>query len=394
MPDDRFFKGITGYEKTGQSFLLEGSDCRCLGYRPGAFDLGGFLNSERREYELVGAVHLHSVHSDGALPIPEIAGIAEKKELDFLMFSDHNTLAPKREGLEGWYGRVLVLIGCELNDPEDRNHYLAFRISDEIPHGQWPEGYVRQVKEAGGFGVIAHPAEKRNFSDAYPPYPWTAWHVDGFDGIEIWNQLSEWAEGMTKRNFAWHILHPLRSIRFPEWETLNRWDQLNFHRRVVGIGGIDVHAHQYKIWGIFNVAIYPYKVQFKSIRTHLLTQTRVLPGMAFQDAERLLFEALNQGRCFISNYSLGDARGFQFNAYRNDQIYPMGSRIHGKESVRFFVRIPDKANIRLLKNGTIVRQHKQLEMEYSADDPGVYRVEVFRKRRGWIYSNPIVVTGR
>ena len=97
--------------------------------------------------EAVGAVHLHSVFSDGSLPIPEIAEIAEKKALDFLMFSDHHTLAPNRQGLEGWHGSVLVLVGYEINDPDDRNHYLAFQLRDEV-EGRTPDAYVRQVRKA------------------------------------------------------------------------------------------------------------------------------------------------------------------------------------------------------------------------------------------------------
>ncbi|MBN2102776.1 CehA/McbA family metallohydrolase [bacterium] len=341
--------------------------------------------------ELIGAIHLHSDYSDGTLPIPEIAAIASEKELDFLMFSDHNTLAPKHESLEGWYGHVLVLIGCELNDPDERNHYLAFRIDKEIPKNQSPEAYVKQVKEAGGFGIIAHPAEKRNFSDAYPPYPWTAWHVNEFDGIEIWNQLSEWMEGVTRRNIAWRILHPLRSIRFPVWETLDRWDQLNRSRRVVGIGGIDVHAHRVRLWKIISVEIYPYKVQFKSIRTHFLVYPPVTPGLDFHESEFRVFDALTQGRCFISNFALGNARGFQFQAIQGEMMMPMGSRIEIQQPIRLRTWIPRKAHIRLLRNGAVIREDKAVQIDYKTDLPGVYRIEVFRKRRGWIYSNPIVL---
>ncbi|MBN1779954.1 CehA/McbA family metallohydrolase [bacterium] len=347
------------------------------------------MNSEY--HEMTGAVHLHSDFSDGTLSIPEIASIAGEKGLNYLMFSDHNTLAPKHQGLEGWYGDVLVLIGCELNDPHDRNHYLAFRIDREIAEGQWPEQYVRQVREAGGFGVIAHPAEKRNFSEAYPPYPWTAWHVDGFDGIEIWNQLSEWAEGVTRRNLLWRLLHPLRSIRFPVWETLERWDQLNRGKRIVGIGGIDVHAHRFKVFKLFPVEIYPYKVQFKSIRTHLLVKADLNPEMTFRDAESHVYEALSQGRCFISNHSLGDACDFRFSAVSSDKCYPMGSRLVNEPPVRLLASMPAKASIRLLWNGSIIREAGARVLEHQVIRPGVYRIEVFRKRRGWIYSNPIVV---
>ena len=144
------------------------------------------IDSNCDYFEAVGAVHLHSVFSDGMLSIPEIAAIAEKKPLDFLMFSDHNTLDPKRQGMEGWYGRVLVIIGYEINDTNDLNHYLAFRVDREV-EGVEAKDYVHQVRQAGGFGVIAHPAEKRTFSEAYPPYPWTDWDIDEYDGIEICN---------------------------------------------------------------------------------------------------------------------------------------------------------------------------------------------------------------
>ena len=344
--------------------------------------------------EIVGAIHLHSNFSDGSLTIPEIARIAGKKDLDYLMFSDHNTLEPKRLGLERWYGNVLVLIGYEINDPDDRNHYLAFRVNREVENGLQAKDYVRQVGQMGGFGVIAHPAEKRNFSEAYPPYPWTAWDVNGFDGIEIWNQLSEWMEGVTRRNVLWRLLHPLRSIRFPVWETLERWDRINRKRRVVGLGGIDVHAYHIKLFGFLPVEIYPYKVQFRSIRTHLLIRKSLREGtpLSFEEAERVVFDALTMGRCFVSNFRGGDGRGFRFWAEREREEFFMGCRIPRGKELTFRVWSPLSGDIRLLHDGQEVKLVRGEELTYRSDEVGVYRVEVFRKRRGWIYTNPIVVT--
>lgn len=346
-------------------------------------------------HEVVGAIHLHSNFSDGSLSIPEIAQIAENKNLDYLMFSDHNTLEPKRQGLEGWHGRVLVIIGCEINDPDDRNHYLAFRINQEPEKGLNAKSYVRWVKKMGGFGVIAHPAEKRAFSDAYPPYPWTDWDVKGFDGIEIWNQLSEWLEGVTLRNFPWRIWHPLRSIRFPVWETLERWDQINRSKRIVGLGGIDVHGFHVKLFGFIPVEIYPYKVQFRSIRTHIILDRPLWTTedgiISFKEAEHVFFKALSVGRCFISNASLGDAKGFRFWVESKGNIFLMGSRIPAQGNLMFRVQSPLSGLIRLLKDGKEVQRKNGQTMDYRSQTKGVYRVEIFRKRRGWIYSNPIVV---
>ena len=345
-------------------------------------------------YESVGAVHLHSDFSDGSLTIPEIAGIAGKKDIDYLMFSDHNTLEPKRRGLEGWYENILVLIGYEINDPDDRNHYLAFRVNREVEKGSNAKDYVRAVKEMGGFGVIAHPAEKRNFSDAYPPYPWTAWDVDGFDGIEIWNQLSEWAEGLTRRNALYRIVHPLRSIRYPVWEILERWDKINTKRRVVGMGGIDVHGYRIKLFGLIPMEIYPYKVQFRSIRTHILTRRPLQEGetrLSFQDAEEEVFEALSEGRCFVSNFRVGDGRGFRFWAEKTGKVFLMGSRVESYGELIFRIQAPLSGIIRLLLDGQEVKRVRGKMLTYRTTEKGVFRVEVFRKRRGWIYTNPIVV---
>ena len=349
----------------------------------------------KKRYEYVGAIHLHSNFSDGSLSIPEIAEIAGRSHLDFIMFSDHNTLLPKRQGLEGWYNRVLVLIGCEINDPNDRNHYLAFRIDQEPESGLYAAEYVRIVRAMGGFGVIAHPAEKRNFSDAYPAYPWTNWDVDGYHGIEIWNQLSEWMEGITKRNFLYRMMHPLYSIRYPVWETLERWDKLNREKRIVGIGGIDVHGFKYKIFGLIPIEIYPYKVQFKSIRTHILTNRplyREDNPMTFTDAESEVFDALLQGRCFVSNFRGGDGRGFRFWAERNGKQLVLGSRVRKKGEITFHVQAPLLGNIRFICDGREVKNLNGDTLTYKSDRPGVYRVEIFRNKRGWIYSNPIVIT--
>ena len=246
----------------------------------------------------------------------------------------------------------------------------------------------------GGFGIIAHPAEKRNFSEAYPPYPWTDWDVDGFDGIEIWNQLSEWAEGVTPLNIMWRILHPLRSIRFPVWETLERWDKLNRERRVVGLGGIDVHGYRLKVLGFIPLEVYPYKVQFRSIRTHLLIKEplRKETPLSFEEAERAVFEALAMGRCFVSNFRVGDGKGFRFWAETGGKEFSMGSRIPRLGEVTFQIRSPLSGDIRLLHDGQEVERVRGEGLTHWTDRAGVYRVEVFRKRRGWIYTNPIVVT--
>jgi hypothetical protein len=209
--------------------------------------------------------------------------------------------------------------------------------------------------------------------------------------------MSEWLEGVTRRNIWWRIWHPLRSIRFPVWETLDRWDRLNRERRIVGVGGIDVHAFRLRLLGILSLEIYPYKVQFKSIRMHLLTRSPLKQGakrLPFAKAESAIFEALASGRAFMSNYSLGDGRGFRFHAEDRTGVHPMGSRFRPSGAVLFSAVAPLPGRMRLVHDGKLAFERQGKTLAFSTASPGVYRIETFRKSRGWIYSNPIVLLKR
>ena len=128
----------------------------------------------------MGALHIHSNFSDGLRPIPEIAELAGEYGIDFLLFADHMTLEPLKMGMERWFGNVLSIIGYEINDADNINHYLAFGLEEILPPDLTAQEYVRRAKEKGAVGFIAHPDEKRTSMPSLPPYPWTAWDAEGF----------------------------------------------------------------------------------------------------------------------------------------------------------------------------------------------------------------------
>lgn len=339
-------------------------------------------------YEYVGAIHIHSNYSDGTKSIPEIAAIADSIGLDYLLFADHMTLKPLTDGLEGWHGRVLVLIGYEINDPQNRNHYLAFNLDDIIEPGLSAKDYVRLVREQGGIGFIAHPDEVRTALPDHPSYPWTEWSVNGFNGIEIWNHMSEWMEGLTKHNKLWRFLSPRKALKGPTTRTLKWWDDFNQRRKIVGIGGIDVHAFPYKI-GPITVEIFPYKVQLKSIRTHLLMNEPLSSDLKV--TKETVYQSLTKGSTFVSHSRWGDARGFRFWAESGNLRANMGETIVSRGSLALKVIVPQRADVRLIKDGGLVDTLRGKEVAFPAQHPGVYRVEVFKKGKAWIYSNHIRV---
>ncbi|RKY89409.1 histidinol-phosphatase [candidate division KSB1 bacterium] len=345
--------------------------------------------------ELTGAIHIHTKFSDGTKDVPEIIDIAREVGLDFLMFSDHHTLEPKRLGFEGWHGNLLVFIGYEINDKDDNNHYLAFNIEKELNNHLTPEEYVRIIKEKGGFGIIAHPDEQGSKIERFRTFPWKNWEINGYSCIEIWNQMSEWKEGLTKRNQLWKLLHPRKSLKGPKQITLKRWDEINKIRKVGGIGGLDVHAVHYRLFKIFPVIIYRYKVHFKSIRTHVLIDDSLFKNNslpAFEKVKVKFYHSLSSGRCFISNFALGDARNFRFLCESGNNIVETGEDLIKNEGrIKFHCNLPLKGEVRLFKDSVLKDKKRGKEVSFSCDEPGIYRVEVYRKRKPWIYSNPIRV---
>jgi hypothetical protein len=342
-------------------------------------------------FEYVGAIHMHSKFSDGSGDAPQIAETANEVGLDYIILTDHNTLRAMHEGYEKWYGNTLMLVGCEFNDKVNKNHYLAMNIKETFSGRQSASEYVKKVKDSGGIGFIAHPHEKRDSMKEHPPYPWTEWNAGEYTGIEIWNHMSEWMEGLTEQNKYNHFVHPLKSIVAPAPETLKKWDELNEKRRVVGIGGIDAHAHKINVLGFVEVEIFPYKVLFKSIRTHILTKKKIRgKNLSVDDSKKIIYDSLESGRCFVANSYHGNAKGFKFYARKENKTYHMGETVSGAGKTNLKVTLPNKnGEISLIRNGKKISEISGSEGHFIVSQNGQYRVEVYMNGKAWIFSNHI-----
>ena len=342
-------------------------------------------------FEYSGAIHVHSNYSDGTGTVKEIMKSAEEAELDYLILTDHNTLRAKREGFEGLYNNTFLMVGYEINDKENKNHCLVFGTNDTLPTRTTAAEYLKIIKSQHGVTFIAHPVEKRSYSKEYPPYPWTEWNTDLFDGIEIWNHMSEWMEQMNEQNRYDLFLHPLKSIKAPNHETLEIWDEINLRRKAPALGGVDAHAHKLNVLGFFEVEVFPYKVLFKSIRTHILLSHTFQNIYSEHGAEGVSAEirtALKEGRSFVSNFSVADAKGFKFVLKNDGKEYLTGENIPHFDNAVIYVRIPVKgAELRLIKNGVSAGEYSGEEIRIGISEPGIYRAEVYLNNRAWIFSN-------
>jgi hypothetical protein len=339
-------------------------------------------------------IHAHSTYSDGSRDIPDIARIASEVGIKFLMMTDHNNLRAVHDGHNRWYGDVLVDIGYEINDSEDRNHYLAFGLEHEVNRQQRARDYVREVAANGGFGFLAHPHEERRDLPGFGIYPWTDWEAEDYTGIEVWNHMSSWMEGLSSRNRIWRFIHPRQSVWAPAPKTLFFWDELAGRRRITGIGGADAHGFRYKILGNLSVEVFRYKIIFKCLRTYILLKENKIDGLPWKEASALLHGALKNANVYFAQYYLGDPSGFRFWAEKKDKTFNMGKIFNFEKGIRLKAVIPQKKiNWILFRDGQSIQVGKERKIDQEIKKPGVYRLEIYLKKRPWLYSNHLYVRG-
>ena len=138
--------------------------------------------------------------------------------------------------------------------------------------------------------------------------------------------------------------------------------------------------------------IFPYNFHFKTINTHVFI-SEPLSGDSAVD-RRLVYEAFENGRCFVGYDLPAPTRGFIFKAQGRDKTVLMGEEIPAQGGVTLQIRLPSLSDCRLIKDGQVLKEWKRGEnFAHITTVPGVYRVEVYKRylgrRVGWIYSNPI-----
>ncbi|MCE9646265.1 MAG: CehA/McbA family metallohydrolase [Chloroflexi bacterium] len=348
--------------------------------------------------EVVVNLHMHTRYSDGSGVHRDIARAAFAAGVDAVIVTDHNILV---QGFEGYYKektkKILMLVGEEVHDQAcdpQKNHLLVFGTGRELAtFADNPQQLINQVRDAGGLSFLAHPDDPEAPAFREVDISWVDWSVQNFTGIELWNALSELKTIVpTKLHGAFYALFPALVAHQPIPSTLARWDELlALGRPVVAIGGSDAHA-LYMSLGPIHRVIFPYEFHFRTVNTHVLT-SEPLNGEANRD-KKLIYEAMAAGHCFVGYDLPAPTRGFNFSGQGKDKNAIMGDELPAKGGVTLQAKLPAHAEIRLFKDGLLIQTWKnQLSCTHITSEPGVYRIEAYRRYlgrlRGWIYSNPI-----
>lgn len=346
-----------------------------------------------------GVIHFHTVYSDGAANFAEVLDAAGKLGIDFLVASDHNTLAAVQDGWENWHGNTLLLIGEELS--VKTGHLLVFNLGYKAPSlaGQT---VVTHAQEQGALSFIAHPYSLKA--------PWKDWNIAGFTGLEVinfeamcrWKAISPFGLfGLLLFLCSACCLENVCIANYPARE-FKKWDNLARTRRVVGIGGTDAH-------GFLKVGKKRYKAPsyyhaFQTVYTHILTPEAFSRNVETDRA--MIWASLAKGHAYISFDTFASPTGFQFTAQNSEETVIMGDciRIVPENPVGLHIQLPPGQTgiIRLLRDGELVARFAGGSLQYDALQAGVYRVEVYHytarlpfdfyyRSKLWIISNPIYI---
>lgn len=347
-----------------------------------------------------GALHVHSLASDGAGDIDEIVAAAAKADIDFLVLSDHNPFASGRPET-AWHGTVLLIVAEEIST--EQGHLLALQVG---PHryrfGPAARQVIADIDDEGGWALVAH-----------GDHAWQAWRGGwgGTEGLEVINLAAAWSRQtalsgavVAGTSFIDSDHAALKLLRHP-WPMLRLWDSLialspepvAVPRRRVAIGAADAH-------GPVVGPIPGYAETLAAVSTLVWVgespQQARAAGTAAPVIEEKLMEALRGGRAAVETTALGDARNFRFIAESSGGIARMGEFApweRGPWRMRVDFDSSVETEIILLRDGEQIAQATASALEGEAEAPGTYRVEVYRTDVAdgeaggppWLVSNPI-----
>ncbi|MBI4064731.1 MAG: PHP domain-containing protein [Elusimicrobia bacterium] len=314
-----------------------------------------------------GAVHVHSGRSfDSKGTFEEIETAAQKAGLDFVVLTDHQpsrkdqsvkkmALLPKT--------KTLWIDGAEVA-PDKKHDFLV--LGGGATNIQWEQGRemegIKQAKEKGAVIFLGHLARARPFD-----------HLELADGVEIFNPHKSAAGFLAQIPRFTHILISHRknldvlwlSLLDPPRKEITVWHRLAREKNLGILAGNDAHQNI----RIFGSLLDPYEQNFRFVNTYV---------WAAKLTEESILNALKTGASYVGFPIIEEAAGFRFKSSGGRLVADLPAGTTGE--------------IRLFKDNRLVTvRDNASSVSYETREPGLYRVEVWRrvrrKNRPWIYSN-------
>ncbi|MHC4916118.1 MAG: hypothetical protein ACYTGB_11575 [Planctomycetota bacterium] len=329
--------------------------------------------------ELVGAVHVHTGHSDGSGTVAEVAAAAETLGLDFVVIADHDRLSARESGAEGHHGNVLIAAGAEISTKRNMTHLLALGHSWTAARFAYTvDEALRRTHDDGGKGLLAHAQGRGLGGRGRDRRDWPWWDHPQLAGAEIWSYLQDWGGSFRLLRPASYSLEnvPRWIGGPPEW-LLSHWDEQAEKRPFAGIGASDNHAK--RLW--------PFRRQYwphVQMLGRLVNRVRLKGPLSDDGAEaaRQVMAVLGEGRCAFAREELASSEGFAFFAMRsaecgmrNEAVAHSGDSIAFESAIKLVVESPVEAELRICRLGSVVASGSGKRLEFEPAEAGAYRAE-------------------
>lgn len=101
--------------------------------------------------------HIHSEYSpDSHSKIDDILKIAQKRNIDIIAISDHNTVDGTSEVLRKTKNTdILAIPSIEISSTQ--GHILGFGCEENVPRDLTPQETIDKIHDLGGLAIIPHP---------------------------------------------------------------------------------------------------------------------------------------------------------------------------------------------------------------------------------------------
>ncbi len=124
-------------------------------------------------------LHIHSNFSDGHDDVNAILKAAEKRGLDGIAITDHDTLGGSRAArrvIKDQKIEIALIPGAEVTTSE--GHLLVLGVEEIPKRGLTPEETTEAAHELGGITIVPHP---------YHPFRHAIGRIPGCDAVEVYN---------------------------------------------------------------------------------------------------------------------------------------------------------------------------------------------------------------
>jgi hypothetical protein len=353
-----------------------------------------------------GALHVHTNRSDGRSSPDQIAAIAARAGLKFVVFADHGD-ATRIPDPPSYRSGVLCIDAVEIST--SAGHLIALGLpAAPYPLAGEARDVLDDVHRLGGWGIAAHPDSPK------VDLEWRDWSVP-LDGLEMLNLDTAWRvhAGRPEWRSRFRLVTALLTYPIRPAETIAslltdapalaaRWDELTAAREVPLFAGADAHARlelrdSRPGDNRFTLALPGYEAVFRTLTMRVRTP-RPLSGDAAADAP-LVLDALVHGRGYAVIDAIQTPPVFDFSAVVDGAELHEGQAAVAQGPVTLAVRTnaPPSFTTTIWRDGAALAS-RSATPELTVTAPAgaaVYRVDIRATDRPgapvWILSNPIYI---